>query len=114
MMDLENNIRAILETNFTGYKDEIIDAATFSLTRLLDKDEPKPKDEKEETVMSLKIQMAECKDVIRMYACFDEWTKIITDSIAKAVDFDKEDRTLVLELLYKLSKELEPILRSYE
>ena len=114
MMDLENNVRAILETNFTGYKDEIIDAATFSLTRLLDKDEPKPKDNKEATMISLKMQIAEYQDTIRMYSCYDEWMKIIQDSTAMLEDFEDEDKLLVLELFYKLSKELEPILRSYK
>lgn len=114
MMDLENNVRAILETNFTGYKDEIIDTATFSLTRLLDKDEPKPKDNEEATLISLKMQIAEYQDKVRMYSCYDEWMKIIQDSAAMIEDFGDEDKLLVLELFYKLSKELEPILRNYK
>ena len=114
MMDLENNIRAVLETNFTESKDEIIDVATSNLLRLMDKDEPKPKDEKEATVLSLKIRIAEMQDTIRMYTCYDEWMKIIQESAEKIGDFDEEDGKLVLELFYKLSKELEPILRSYE
>ena len=35
MDQLENNIRAILETNFSGFKDEIIDAALKSIMILI-------------------------------------------------------------------------------
>ena len=35
-MTLEQNIRAILECNFTGYKDEIIDIATKNIMSLSD------------------------------------------------------------------------------